>query len=82
MAEAKPPYPKGIYIVNVQYACGSEVGFATRNIEQAALKAAEIMTDVCPECKLKMGEPLTEDEKEMLIVGRAAGVSHKEAQRN
>jgi hypothetical protein len=73
---------KGIYIITVEYACGSEVGFATRNIEQAARKAAEIMTDVCPECKLKMGEPLTEDEKEMLIVGKATGMTHKEAQRN
>lgn len=80
---AKPkPNADGIYIVYTQYACGSEVGFATKDIDKAAETAAKIMTDVCPECKLNMGEPLTEDEKDMLIVGKAAGVSHKEAQRN
>ena len=73
---------KGVYIVNVQYACGSEVGFATTDAERASTLAAQIMTDVCPECKLRMGQPLTEDEKEMLIIGKASVVSNKEARNN
>ena len=73
---------KGLYIINVQYLCGSEVGFATTDGDKAAAMAARIMTDICPECKLEAGMPITDDERDMLIVGKSTTTSHEKAKQN
>lgn len=71
-----------IYIVHVNYKCGSEVGFATKDADKAAKKAAEIMDDVCPECKLRQGKPLSQDEIEMLLIGFNNESDHEVAKTN
>ena len=58
-----------LVVVETEYACGAKIGFVARNTEMAAIKAAQIMTDVCPECKKAMGEELTADEREILSLG-------------
>lgn len=55
-----------VVIVETEYLCGARVGFAARNVEEAASAAARIMTDVCPECRQRMGEELSERDKRIL----------------
>lgn len=55
-----------VVIVETAYLCGARIGFAAKNVEDAAAAAARIMTDVCPECKERLGEELSDRDKEIL----------------
>lgn len=70
-ADEDPP-EVNVVIVETEYACGARVGFVAENVEQAAKAAAHIMTDVCPECKQRLGEELTERDKEILSLAPQA----------
>jgi hypothetical protein len=67
-----------LVIVETMYLCGARIGFATRNVELAAKRAAQIMTELCPECKEKLGEELTQDDKDVLSVGPDAHAKARE----
>jgi hypothetical protein len=68
----------GVFIIETMYLCGARIGFATRNVDLAASKAAQIMTDICPECKQALGEELTQDDKDVLSVGPEAHAKARE----
>lgn len=65
-------------VVETQYLCGAHIGFVARSTEAAAIKAAKIMTDVCPECKQAMGEELSQDDKDVLSISPKAHAKAKE----
>jgi hypothetical protein len=71
--------PERVWVVETTYLCGATVGFACKDVDVAAKKAAAIMTDICPECKQEAGIELTQDDRDMLSI---APSSHKKAQQN
>ena len=73
---------RGMYIVFVEYACGAEVGFAMRDAEKAGEKAGQIMTSLCPECKMKKGLPLTQEDQDVLLAGFENHLNYNEAKKN
>lgn len=71
-----------IYIVETQYLCGASLGFATKHVDVAAKRAAEVMSDICPECKLKAGIELTDEEKQIISLAPEDIDWHKVAKTN
>lgn len=65
-------------IVETEYLCGARIGFEASTVEEAAMMAARVMTDVCPECRQRMGEELSEQDKKILSIAMQARQKERE----
>jgi hypothetical protein len=71
-----------VYKVITQYKCGAEVGFLARNKAIAVATAAKIALSDCPECKLKAGIKLDDQEIEVMLAGFLTELDHEKAKMN